>query len=157
MRCFGSTILGKIKSEKGKRENKTDGHWTLRDGSCGKIWSWEQKILEKKYVTSNLYLVGSCSGRFSCRESRYNSDGFQSFHCFSCQEHLGRRRGTRKVTPVIFFGLGGTWLRSPWMSLRLGWSVLVVHTRITWKRKVDSTEAFFYFEKWFKWSLYFEN
>ena len=48
-----------------------------------------------------------------CRESRYNSDGFQSFHCFSCQEHLGRRRGTRKVTQVKFFRAWGHLAQRP--------------------------------------------
>ena len=39
---------------------------------------------------------------------------FDSFSLFTAENNLARGVGLEKVTPVIFFGLRGSLLRSPW-------------------------------------------
>ena len=64
------------------------------------IWSWKTKSTLLSIYT---WLAVAPELWFSCWKSRYNSDGSRLFHCFRCWEHLGRRRGTEKVTPVKIF------------------------------------------------------
>ena len=42
---------------------------------------------------------------------------FDSFSLFTAENNLARGVGLEKVTPVIFFGLRGSLLRSPWPGL----------------------------------------
>ena len=41
---------------------------------------------------------------------------FDSFSLFTAEDNLARGVGLEKVTPVIFIGLRGSLLRSPWFS-----------------------------------------
>ena len=41
---------------------------------------------------------------------------FDSFSLFTAENNLARGVGLEKVTPVIFIGLRGSLLRSPWLS-----------------------------------------
>ena len=123
MRCFGSTILGKIKSEKGKRENKTDGHWTLRDGSCGEIDINIKLRTRKSWKKSTLLLIYTWLA-VAPEDSRAENPVttvtvFSRFTVFHVKNTWAGDGGLEKLHRLFFFGLGGTWLRSPW-SLNQG-------------------------------------
>jgi hypothetical protein len=74
----------------------------------------ENKKFSKKRTLLSIYTWLAVATEDSCAENPVMTvTVFDSFSLFTAENNLARGVGLKKVTPVIFFGLRGSLLRSP--------------------------------------------